>query len=105
MDEKSASWRVMKKGSWAFDQSGGAQLRFGPRNVLLLGAAIGAIAFSGKAIIVKLAYRYGVDAVTLVMYRMLFALPVFALMAWWAGRGRSVGSSSKGGNPASWAFQ
>ncbi|QLQ01372.1 MAG: DMT family transporter [Burkholderiaceae bacterium] len=51
-------------------------------------AAIGSIAFSGKAIIVKLAYRHGVDAVTLVMYRMLFALPLFAGMAWWAGRGR-----------------
>jgi len=38
-------------------------------------AALGAIAFSGKAIIVKLAYRHGVDAVTLIMYRMLFALP------------------------------
>jgi len=28
-------------------------------------AAAGSIAFSGKAIIVKLAYRHGVDAVTL----------------------------------------
>jgi drug/metabolite transporter (DMT)-like permease len=51
-------------------------------------AVAGAIGFSGKAIIVKLAYRYGVDAVTLIMYRMLFALPVFALMAWWASRNR-----------------
>ena len=47
----------------------------------------GAIAFSGKAIIVKLAYRYGVDAVTLIMLRMVFALPFFLVMAWWAGRG------------------
>ena len=54
----------------------------------LLFAALGAIAFSGKAIIVKLAYRYGVDAVTLIMYRMLFALPFFVVMAWWAGRGK-----------------
>jgi hypothetical protein len=51
-------------------------------------AVTGAIAFSGKAIIVKLAYRHGVDAVTLIMYRMLFALPIFAVMAWWASRGR-----------------
>ena len=51
-------------------------------------AAIGAIAFSGKAIIVKFAYRYGVDAVTLIMYRMLFALPMFVLIAWWSGRGK-----------------
>jgi drug/metabolite transporter (DMT)-like permease len=54
----------------------------------LLLAAIGSIAFSGKAIIVKLAYRYGVDAVTLIMYRMLFALPIFTVMAWWASRGK-----------------
>ena len=52
----------------------------------LLLAVAGAIAFSGKAIIVKLAYRHGVDAATLIMYRMLFALPLFLLMAWWAER-------------------
>ena len=56
----------------------------------LLLAAAGSIAFSGKAIIVKLAYRHGVDAVTLLMYRMLFALPMFLLMAWWAGRGKDA---------------
>jgi len=62
-----------------------------PNNKLGAGlalATLGAIAFSGKAIIVKLAYRYGVDAVTLIMLRMLFALPLFAVMAWWAGRGK-----------------
>ena len=55
----------------------------------LLLAALGAVAFSGKAIIVKLAYRYGVDAVTLIMYRMLFALPLFLALAWWGGRGKA----------------
>ncbi len=54
----------------------------------LLLAGAGSIAFSGKAIIVKLAYRHGVDAITLIMYRMLFALPMFVLLAWWAGRGK-----------------
>ncbi|MDR7375402.1 drug/metabolite transporter (DMT)-like permease [Rhodoferax ferrireducens] len=56
----------------------------------LLLALVGSIAFSGKAIIVKLAYRYGVDAVTLIMYRMLFALPIFAVMAWWSSRGKAA---------------
>ena len=56
----------------------------------LLLALLGSIAFSGKAIIVKLAYRYGVDAVTLLMYRMLFSLPFFAIMAWWASRGKAA---------------
>ena len=62
-----------------------------PRAVPLSGVVLalaGAMAFSGKAIIVKLAYRYGVDAVTLIMLRMLFAFPIFAAMAWWAGRGQ-----------------
>lgn len=54
----------------------------------LLLATLGAIAFSGKAIIVKLGYRYGADAVLLLMLRMLFALPLFVVMAWWAGRGK-----------------
>jgi drug/metabolite transporter (DMT)-like permease len=52
----------------------------------LLLAAVGAIAFSGKAIIVKLSYVYGVDAVTVIMYRMLFALPFFIAMGLWAER-------------------
>jgi drug/metabolite transporter (DMT)-like permease len=51
-------------------------------------AMTGAVAFSGKAIIVKLAYRHGVDATTLIMLRMGVALPFFLLMAWWAGRGQ-----------------
>jgi drug/metabolite transporter (DMT)-like permease len=58
-----------------------------PLSGLLLGL-FGGIAFSGKAIIVKLAYLHGVDAITLIMYRMLFALPLFVLLAWWAGRGK-----------------
>ena len=52
-------------------------------------AVVGTLGFSGKAIIVKLAYRHGVDAVTLIMLRMLFALPVFMAMAWWASRGQA----------------
>ena len=49
-------------------------------------ATVGAIAFSGKAIIVKLSYLHGVDAVTVIMYRMLFALPFFIVMGLWAER-------------------
>lgn len=49
-------------------------------------AMLGAVAFSGKAIIVKLAYRYGVDAITLIMLRMLFAFPFFLAIGWWTSR-------------------
>jgi drug/metabolite transporter (DMT)-like permease len=51
-------------------------------------AMAGAIAFSGKAIVAKLLYREGLDAVAVLMLRMLFALPFFLVMAWWAGRGK-----------------
>jgi len=51
-------------------------------------AIAGSIAFSGKAIIIKVAYRYGVDAVTLIMWRMLVALAPFLALTWWAGRGK-----------------
>ena len=51
-------------------------------------ATLGAVAFAGKAIIVKLAYRHGVDAVTLIMFRMLFALPLFLALSAWASRGK-----------------
>lgn len=45
---------------------------------------VSAIGFSGKAILVKLAYHDPVDAVTLLALRMLFAAPVFVAIAWWA---------------------
>jgi drug/metabolite transporter (DMT)-like permease len=47
---------------------------------------VAAIAFSGKAVIIKLAYRHGVDAVTLLALRMIFSAPLFGLLAWWALR-------------------
>jgi drug/metabolite transporter (DMT)-like permease len=67
-------------------------------------AILGAVAFSGKAIIVKIAYRYGVDAVTLLTYRMLFALPLFLTLAWWAGRGRPALSGRDWGSIALLGF-
>ncbi|PWC34569.1 multidrug DMT transporter permease [Azospirillum sp. TSO35-2] len=54
-----------------------------------LGLAVaGVIAFSLRPVIIKLAYRYDVDPVTLIMLRMVFALPFFlAVAAWQSGRG------------------
>lgn len=54
-------------------------------------ALVGAVAFSGKAIVAKLMYRHGADAFSVVGLRMGLALPMFLLMAWWAGR--SAGAS------------
>ncbi len=53
----------------------------------LLLAIAGAVLFSAKAILVKLSYRYGVDAVTLIALRMAFSLPFFAVALWFAARG------------------
>jgi len=49
--------------------------------------ALGAIAFSAKAVLIKLAYAdsAGIDAVTLMTLRMLLALPVFLVAAAWNG--------------------
>lgn len=49
-------------------------------------AIAGAILFSAKAIVAKLIYRYHVDAVTLITFRMLFSLPFFAAVAFWKAR-------------------
>lgn len=59
------------------------------RQAYLSGLAIaitGAIFFSAKAIVAKLIYRYQVDAVTLIAFRMLFSLPFFAAIALWKSR-------------------
>lgn len=47
--------------------------------IFALGAALG---FSAKAIFVKLAYTYNVDAITLLMFRMMFAMPFFLIIAY-----------------------
>jgi len=50
-------------------------------SLLVLAASI---AFSSKAIMVKLAYAHGVNAETLIALRMGFSVPFFAALAWWA---------------------
>jgi drug/metabolite transporter (DMT)-like permease len=52
----------------------------------LLLAATGSVLFSAKSIVIKLSYRYGVDAETLIALRMLMALPAFALALMWTSR-------------------
>ena len=56
----------------------------------------GAILFSTKAIFVKLAFKEtGVDAVTLLTLRMLFALPFYLVAAWFSGTNENTKSLSK----------
>lgn len=49
-------------------------------------AVIGAVLFSGKAIVAKLMYRYQIDAVTVIAFRMMFSAPIFAAIAIWKAR-------------------
>jgi drug/metabolite transporter (DMT)-like permease len=59
------------------------------RSLQMGGLAIaigGAVLFSTKAIVAKLLYRYQIDAVTLLAFRMMFSLPVFAAIALWKMR-------------------
>jgi len=51
--------------------------------------------FSGKAILVKLAFAYGANAETLLALRMLMALPLFWGIYWWESRRKPM-------SPISW---
>jgi drug/metabolite transporter (DMT)-like permease len=78
----------MSKTFIAEDAGGQAEAQLA-RPAYLAGLAIavgGAILFSTKAVVAKLLYRYQMDAVTLIALRMLFSLPVFAIVAFWQMR-------------------
>ena len=49
-------------------------------------AGLGSILFSGKAILIKLAFTYGANAEILLALRMLIALPLFWFVYWWQSR-------------------
>ncbi len=65
----------------------------GSRSLGILLALLAALGFSMKAIFVKLAYPYGVDAITLLALRMGMALPVFL----WFGLRRQASAVRLGG--------
>lgn len=52
-----------------------------PKLLAVIFGILGILMFSTKAVFVKLAYRYEVDPVTILLFRMLFALPVYLLVA------------------------
>ena len=51
----------------------------------LLLAVGGVLAFSLRPVIIKAAYGFGVDPITLILLRMVFSLPFFLAMAAWSG--------------------
>jgi drug/metabolite transporter (DMT)-like permease len=61
-------------------------------------AAAGAVLFSSKGVLIKLAYAENVDAITLLTLRMLISVPIFAAVGFATFlRGRSAGAP-----PVSW---
>ena len=64
----------------------------------LLMAGLGSVLFSGKAILIKLAFGYGANAETLIALRMLMALPLFWGIYWWQARRKVM-------SPLSWRDQ
>ncbi len=56
----------------------------------ILMAGVGAMLFSGKAVLVKLSFSYGANAETLLALRMLIALPMFWGVYWWESRRKTM---------------
>ncbi|NYT59632.1 DMT family transporter [Alcaligenaceae bacterium] len=54
-------------------------------------AGLGAVCFSAKAIVAKLTYRYGVDALTVIGFRMMLSLPFFLVIAYFQARQAKLG--------------
>ena len=73
------------------EQNTAGELR--PSSYALTGIALGvcgAILFSTRAILVKLAYAYQVDPITFLTLRMVFSLPFFIAAALWARRSEAA---------------
>ena len=64
-----------------------------PRTLGLLCLLLGAVLFSTKAVLIKLAYQYEVSSISLLGLRMIFSLPVFLLIGYFRGKRRSVGDA------------
>ena len=56
----------------------------------ILMAGLGSVLFSGKAILVKLAFTYSANAETIIALRMLMALPLFWAIYWWQARRQTM---------------
>lgn len=57
-----------------------------PRTLGLLCLLLGAVLFSTKAVLIKLAYGYGVSSISLLGLRMIFSLPLFLLIGYFRGK-------------------
>ncbi|EAR01195.1 DMT family transporter [Maribacter sp. HTCC2170] len=49
----------------------------------VLFAIVGVVLFSAKAVMVKMAYEYNIDHLSLLLFRMIFAFPFYLVIAFW----------------------
>jgi drug/metabolite transporter (DMT)-like permease len=77
---------------------------FSRRHILIAGAIVfaGAVLFSTKAILVKLALPYGVEPVPLLMLRMLFAFPFYVGVLVWLSRRDRKSDTGVQRHPTPW---
>src|SRR3546814_12803823 len=80
----------MSSTSHGIDQSRNQEFWMG-----FLLAGMGAVLFSAKAIVVKLTYRYGVDALTILGFRMMLSFPFFSVVAFFPARRARRGTSAE----------
>ncbi|MBB4077880.1 drug/metabolite transporter (DMT)-like permease [Lewinella aquimaris] len=66
---------------------------YSARTVGILCLLLGAVLFSSKGVIIKLAYEYGVSSISLLGLRMIFSLPLFLLIGYVRG-GKKAGRAS-----------
>ena len=60
---------------------------------ILIGV-LGIVLFSSKAVMVKLAYNYNVDAISILLLRMLFSFPFYIVIAFIYRNQESVDKSN-----------
>ncbi|THH41384.1 DMT family transporter [Neolewinella litorea] len=66
---------------------------YSSRNIGIACLLAGAVLFSSKGVVIKLAYAYDVSSISLLGLRMIFSLPLFLLIGYFRGqRGRQHGT-------------
>ncbi len=77
---------------------------FSKRHIIVAGVIVftGAVLFSTKAILVKLALPYGIEPVPLLMLRMLFAFPFYVAVLFWLSKRERKSKTDAQRQPTPW---
>lgn len=61
----------------------------------ILFGVVGVVLFSTKAVLVKLAYEYDVGTLELLLFRMVFSVPFYSVLALWLGKQKNATVETK----------